>query len=644
MSTSSRFSAFSAPFLPLALIAASAAHALAAPTAGTIPGDSCADAQNLVGVWSFAFDNSSAATGPGGQTATCPATSPGIANDLWYWWPAPSSGLVRVSTCDGPILDTKIHVYAGLDCGTSPVACGTDVCGPKDAAEFYAEAGELFLFQIGSQPGTPTGQAQVTITIQSPNSCSSPVNVMGEGVFPFDNTNASHASFGQFQALCNQGGTTEVHHDVWYSWLSYHTGTATLSTCGLTSVDTKVAVYAAPQPGCPTSSALACNDDDCGAQSRLSFAAVEGQRYLVQIGVSPGNSGGSGAFRVDVDTSDCAHDDGSAENSYGRPSGGATGWLQSFGTPGQTTVLSSLSLAFGAAVDPAGAPANGTPCTIAVWDDPNDDGDPSDAVLLRTQTSAVDQAGTDLFNHVNLVPPVTVRGAYFVGVGLEHGPGVRPIAVDLSGFVTGRSWFVGGNSGIDFANLMANPTPPTDIRNLVGTSRAVLLRAGCAPATGSYEYCHSGNVDFACGANGPGCASGLPGRGCANSANPHGAMLSAVGSSHVFSDSVRLLAAGLPPNVSVLFFQATTGGIGPSPFGDGMRCVGGQTVRLGTKNASIAGNASFGYGLAGDPPVHERGLVSAPGWRYYQAWYRNAANFCSPATFNLTNGMALYWQ
>jgi hypothetical protein len=31
------------------------------------------------------------------------------------------------------------------------------------------------------------------------------------------------------------------------------------------------------------------------------------------------------------------------------------------------------------------------------------------------------------------------------------------------------------------------------------------------------------------------------------------------------------------------------------------------------------------------------------GLRTYQVWYRNAANFCTSSTFNLTNGVAIQW-
>jgi hypothetical protein len=41
--------------------------------------------------------------------------------------------------------------------------------------------------------------------------------------------------------------------------------------------------------------------------------------------------------------------------------------------------------------------------------------------------------------------------------------------------------------------------------------------------------------------------------------------------------------------------------------------------------------------------VSVKGLVTAPGVRDYQCWYRNAAAFCTPSTFNLTNGLEITW-
>jgi hypothetical protein len=76
-------------------------------------------------------------------------------------------------------------------------------------------------------------------------------------------------------------------------------------------------------------------------------------------------------------------------------------------------------------------------------------------------------------------------------------------------------------------------------------------------------------------------------------------------------------------------------------FGDGLRCAGGTTIRLAA--AQAAGGAVH-YPGVNDAPVSVRGMVSAAGGkRTYQVWYRNAAAFCTPATFTFTNGLELVW-
>ena len=97
------------------------------------------------------------------------------------------------------------------------------------------------------------------------------------------------------------------------------------------------------------------------------------------------------------------------------------------------------------------------------------------------------------------------------------------------------------------------------------------------------------------------------------------------------------------PNSSALDFQGTTqqsGGNG-AVFGDGLRCAGGTILRLATK--PNAGGASSYPGVR-DPRVSVRGLVTAPGTRTYQVWYRNAAAFCTTSTFNVTNGILIAWS
>jgi hypothetical protein len=94
----------------------------------------------------------------------------------------------------------------------------------------------------------------------------------------------------------------------------------------------------------------------------------------------------------------------------------------------------------------------------------------------------------------------------------------------------------------------------------------------------------------------------------------------------------------------VLFFQgtATSGGGAGTVFGDGLRCAAGTVLRLGTRQASF-GTASLGG--PGDARVSALGAVPAGGGlRHYQAWYRNAAAYCTASTFNLSNGVSINWR
>jgi hypothetical protein len=97
------------------------------------------------------------------------------------------------------------------------------------------------------------------------------------------------------------------------------------------------------------------------------------------------------------------------------------------------------------------------------------------------------------------------------------------------------------------------------------------------------------------------------------------------------------------PNSSALYFQGTTqqaAGAG-AVFGDGLRCAGGTIIRLGTKT-NVTGSSQYPEGA--DVLISVKGGLSAGNVRTYQVWYRNAAAFCTSATFNLSNGLEVQWS
>jgi hypothetical protein len=199
---------------------------------------------------------------------------------------------------------------------------------------------------------------------------------------------------------------------------------------------------------------------------------------------------------------------------------------------------------------------------------------------------------------------------------------------------------VAGNVGpIVYTNLLANTYAPHAMSTT--SSTAFLTEAGTVSTQVGTVFCAGDGAPphTACP-----CANDSPPAdsvGCLNSLAV-GGKLRAVGVASIANDSVVLQGSQMPDS-SVLYFQGTlqqNGGNGGA-FGDGLRCAGGVVIRFDT-NTNVAGASTYPFGAT--PSVSIKGGVSAPGTRTYQAWYRNAASFCQPATFNLTNGVEINWS
>lgn len=149
---------------------------------------------------------------------------------------------------------------------------------------------------------------------------------------------------------------------------------------------------------------------------------------------------------------------------------------------------------------------------------------------------------------------------------------------------------------------------------------------------------------FGDGSSGP-CPCGNTGgaqRGCANSVFAAGAVISlSSGQASTLVDTAVLLLAGVPPGAGCVFFQGDAVGA-PIFLGDGLFCTGGSVQRVGTRVANPLGIVT--HPQPGDPTLSVRGGVPlAGGTRIYQATYRNAANFCTSATFNVSSGLIVHW-
>jgi hypothetical protein len=125
--------------------------------------------------------------------------------------------------------------------------------------------------------------------------------------------------------------------------------------------------------------------------------------------------------------------------------------------------------------------------------------------------------------------------------------------------------------------------------------------------------------------------------GTFTSASGAGAVLVAEGGTSIAADDLVFHASRLLPGQPALLFvgdNAVNGGIG-TPFGDGLRCAGGNVRRLGVAAPDASGGASRGPRLSGS------GMFEAGTTQRFQLWYRDPSGSPCGYGFNLSNGYEL---
>jgi hypothetical protein len=156
-------------------------------------------------------------------------------------------------------------------------------------------------------------------------------------------------------------------------------------------------------------------------------------------------------------------DDGTMEDSVGFGNGSQNFeslWFNQFAVIAGQTSITTVSVNWGTPNFPQSI--DGTPVTIAVWSDPNGDGNPSDGVLLGSVAGTVQQNGTDTFIDYTFSPPVDVSAfsSFFVGdfTPGNNGPENFYQGIDENSTLHRQSWVAAMSSGapVDINNLGNN--------------------------------------------------------------------------------------------------------------------------------------------------------------------------------------------
>ena len=281
---------------------------------GVIPGDTCAEAIDL-GTFEGDVEVDTFCTGTDGADPPTICDSFGsvtIYNDLFYRWTVPTDGDWSVSTCNQATFDTRLAAFDA--CGGALVACNDDGDGCAGFSSLMSlpglTAGTELIIQLGSWDGT---QGTATMTISegdgqpeppANDECEGAIAVTDGALF-WDNLGSSPS--GQFLPTeCADFGNDQINNDLWYVYDAVCDGSVTLSFCGGSTVDTKIAVYDAAE-GCPVGGSVpvACNDDSCGLQSEASFIAVCGESYYFRLGTYSAAVFGTGTLNITCDGTEC---------------------------------------------------------------------------------------------------------------------------------------------------------------------------------------------------------------------------------------------------------------------------------------------------------------------------------------------------
>ena len=364
------------------------------------------------------------------------------------------------------------------------------------------------------------------------------------------------------------------------------------------------------------------------AQAQLQFSSRAPSHSWI-----PRVAAGGGGFLVNT----YQYDDGTSENSIGVTGGtlstGIMCWMSRLDAVGGADTISSISVAYGTALFPGGAPPNGTLATVAVWEDPNDDGNLTDGVLLTQQATTVQNVDTDILNVV-AITPVSVSGTFFVGAFCPSlmGPAAQsefPASLDLASPSSGRTWAVAQNpsTGFNPANI-GDPTytiPLTDMGTVgAGFNGVWLLRAeGTASTPVSY------------------CTAKLASIGCSPTIGFSGVSSASAGSGFFINGTDFI------NNKNCLLFYGTSGQ-SAGAFQGGFLCV--KTPIRRTPSTNTFGNPPpndctgvpaldfnlFAVGGLGGTPLP---ALTVPGTTVNAQWWGRDPGFIAPNNTQLSNGL-----
>jgi hypothetical protein len=233
-----------------------------------------------------------------GTSQSIPTACPAF-NEVWFTYVASQTGPTTISTCTPPgfapgsLANTIMSVHPAA-CSAA-IACNDESCGSLASVTFDAVAATTYRIQVGGLSVQSEGTFYITVRAPANDACADAIPITG-GSVTGNNGLAVTENIPVASCGSNPG------KDVWYTYQNPTSCSrqVTLSLCpadgGAASFDTVLRVFSGA--ACSSLTEIACNDDFCGPQSRLTFTADPGVTY--RVAVSSEMSGGAGPFTLDV--------------------------------------------------------------------------------------------------------------------------------------------------------------------------------------------------------------------------------------------------------------------------------------------------------------------------------------------------------
>jgi hypothetical protein len=261
------------------------------PPGPSVSNDDYSDAHSVGDVSALSFDTGNATfDGPG----LCMTSA-----NVWYCYTASCTGNVIVSLL-GSSYDTMLAVYdrCSYPASNKLIECNDDaIGGTHSQITFAAVAGHQYLIEVGGY-GSETGEGVLSISCggqpspwphpkASNDDCQDARSLGDVTGLDFDTSEATFDG----QGLCMTGP------NLWYCYTASCTGEITVSLSG-SDYDTMLALYDGCSCYLTSHDLIDCDDDSgSGTTSEITFAAIAGRQYLIEVG-GYGSETGQGVLSI----------------------------------------------------------------------------------------------------------------------------------------------------------------------------------------------------------------------------------------------------------------------------------------------------------------------------------------------------------